>query len=259
MSKPVAVAPPAMPSLPVFSTPAETRKYRKEHLAAAYRLFAHHGLDEGAVGHLSIRDPEDTSTFWTSPFGQHFGLVRASTLLHVTSDGTLLAGAGLVNPAAVATHAQLYRDRPDVNGIAHAHSFWGKVWSATAQPIVPNTQESCTFFGDHAVVRSYEGIVSTTQEAERVTAQLGSRNAAILQNHGLLTVASTIDGAAWRCLLLEKCCEAQIHFSRLSGVNPISDDVATATRKRVGSEFACWGMFQPLYQFIVRREPDLLG
>lgn len=44
-------------SPPTFNTLEEQRKYQKEHLAAAFRVFAKQGFDEGVAGHISLRDP----------------------------------------------------------------------------------------------------------------------------------------------------------------------------------------------------------
>lgn len=44
-------------SPPKFTNPLDERKYQKEHLAAAFRVFARQGFDEGVAGHISLRDP----------------------------------------------------------------------------------------------------------------------------------------------------------------------------------------------------------
>lgn len=44
-------------SPPVFETKLEEQTYQKQHLAAAYRVFAKQGFDEGTAGHISLRDP----------------------------------------------------------------------------------------------------------------------------------------------------------------------------------------------------------
>ena len=42
---------------PKFERKEDERLYRKQHLAAAYRVFAERGFDEGVAGHISVRDP----------------------------------------------------------------------------------------------------------------------------------------------------------------------------------------------------------
>ena len=48
---------------PTFASPEEERLYRKQHLAAAFRVFADRGFDEGVAGHISVRDPILTDHF----------------------------------------------------------------------------------------------------------------------------------------------------------------------------------------------------
>lgn len=43
-------------SPPKFQTLEEDRDYQKQHLAAAFRVFAKQGFDEGVAGHISLRD-----------------------------------------------------------------------------------------------------------------------------------------------------------------------------------------------------------
>jgi len=52
---------------PKFDTLEEERLYRKQHLAAAFRIFADRGFDEGVAGHISVRDPVLTDHFCTHP------------------------------------------------------------------------------------------------------------------------------------------------------------------------------------------------
>jgi hypothetical protein len=47
-------------------------------------------------------------------------------------------------------------------------------------------------------------------EGERIARALGEHKAAILQNHGLLTVGETVDEAAWWFITMERSCQAQL-------------------------------------------------
>jgi len=51
---------------PQFESLEEERLYRKQHLAAAFRVFADRGFDEGTAGHISVRDPILTDHFCMS-------------------------------------------------------------------------------------------------------------------------------------------------------------------------------------------------
>ncbi len=56
-------------SAPEDRTVEEERLYRKQRLAATFRLFGKFGFDEGVAGHVTARDPELLDHFWVNPFG----------------------------------------------------------------------------------------------------------------------------------------------------------------------------------------------
>jgi len=255
----VAIPRPAnFPSPPVFGTDEEERLYRKQRLAAACRLFAHFGFDEGFAGHITARDPGRPDAFWVNPAGLHFAHVRASDLLLVDANGTVVEGDRPLNLAAFAIHSRLHKARPDVVAAAHAHSMYGKAWSAVGELLSPITQDACAFYNDHAVV-DYGGVVLTPEEGDRLADSLGDRKALILKNHGLLTVGRTIDEAAWWFISMERCCQAEAIARGLGTVQPLSDELARATSTMNGAPLAGWFSFQPLFDFIVQLQPDLLN
>ena len=90
------------------------------------------------------------------------------------------------------------------------------------------------------------------------TLSLGEKKALILRNHGLLTVGRSVDEAAYWFVALDRSCQAQL-LAEAAG-KPIAIDPKNArlTRAQVGSELAGWFSFQPLYESIVREQPDLL-
>lgn len=69
------------------------------------------------------------------------------------------------------------------------------------------TQDSLRFYKDHAVYPQFGGVVLDREEGKRIAKCLGNGKAAILQNHGLLTVGSTIDAAAFWFISLDKTCK----------------------------------------------------
>ena len=93
-----------------------------------------------------------------------------------------------MNLAAFVIHSQIHAARPDVVAAAHAHSVHGKSWSALGRPLDPLTQDVCAFYEDHAVFDDYTGVVLDLEEGKRIAHALGDNKAAILANHGLLTV-----------------------------------------------------------------------
>jgi hypothetical protein len=50
-------------SPPTFTNKLDERKYKMQHLAVAFRVFAKQGFDEGVAGHISLRDPINPGSF----------------------------------------------------------------------------------------------------------------------------------------------------------------------------------------------------
>ena len=243
---------------PQFASPEEHRTHLKQRMAAAFRLFDRFGFNEGVAGHLTARDPERTDHFWVNPFGLSFGLIRASDLILVNHDGDVVEGDWPVNRAAFAIHSQVHQARPDVVSAAHTHSKAGRAWSTLARTLDPLTQDSCAFFEDHGLFDDFTGVVLDTEEGKRIAHALGDSKAAILRNHGILTVGHSVDAAAWFYITMERTCEVQLAAEAAGTPVLIDPDMARLTREQVGSEFAGWFSFQPLYDKIVAEQPDLL-
>ena len=247
-----------IPLPPTFDNAEDERQHRKERLAAGFRLFSRFGFDEGVAGHITARDPILADHFWVNPFGMHFGHIRASDLLLVNHHGEVVEGEWAVNQAAFAIHSQVHAARPDVVAAAHSHSPYGKTWSSLGKPLDPITQDVCAFYGDHAVFDDYTGVVLDVEEGKRIAHALGENKAAILRNHGLLTVGHSVDEAVWWFITMERSCQVQLMAEAAGTPVLIDPEMAERTAGQVGTHLAGWFSFQPLYNRIVREQPDLL-
>jgi ribulose-5-phosphate 4-epimerase/fuculose-1-phosphate aldolase len=253
----------AMPELkipmpPQFESVEEERTYRKQRLAAGFRLFSKFGFDEGVAGHITARDPELSDHFWVNPFGMHFSHIRASDLILVNHQGDVVQGDRPVNGAAFAIHSQVHAARTDAVAAAHSHSTYGRAFSTLGKPLSPITQDVCAFYDDHAVFDDYTGVVLDIEEGKRIAHALGENKAAILRNHGLLTVGHSVDEAVWWFITMERSCQVQLLAEAAGEPVLIDPEMAKLTSTQVGSHFAGWFSFQPLYERIVREQPDLL-
>ena len=243
---------------PQFSDVREERRHRKQRLAAAFRIFGRLGFGEGTAGHITARDPERLDHFWVNPLGMSFRHVRVKDLLLVNHKGEVVEGDWPLNLAAFVIHSQIHAARPDVISAAHAHSVHGKAWSSLHRPLDPLTQDACAFYEDHALFDDYTGAVLDIEEGKRIAHALGNCKAAILANHGLLTVGHTVDEAAWWFVTMERTCQAQLLAEAAGTPVPIRPDMAQLTAGQTGGHRTGWYQFQPLYDQVVAEEPDLL-
>jgi ribulose-5-phosphate 4-epimerase/fuculose-1-phosphate aldolase len=101
-------------------------------------------------------------------------------------------------------------------------------------------------------------VVLDTQEGKRIATALGDRKAAILRNHGLLTVGHSVDEAAWWFITMDRSCQVQLMAEAAGKPVVIDPDTASLAYSQIGSHYMGWFSFQSLYDKIVRQEPDLL-
>ncbi|OMI87238.1 class II aldolase/adducin family protein [Streptomyces sp. M1013] len=245
----------AMP--PRHDSVEDERRHRKERLASALRLFGRYGFEDGVSGHITARDPEYSDCFWVNPFGVPFAHIRASDLVLANSEGQVVQGGHHVNQAAFTVHSQVHAARPDVVAVAHCHSVHGRALSALGELLEPITQESCAFYEDHALYDSYSGVAVDAEEGRRIARVLDSGKALVLRNHGLLTVGDSVDAAAWWFLSLERSCQVQLLAKAAGRPVLIDHRQAVATREQLGGDLVAWINYQPLWQEVTRREPDL--
>jgi ribulose-5-phosphate 4-epimerase/fuculose-1-phosphate aldolase len=243
---------------PKAASLAEERRRRKERLAGGLRIFAALGFAEGVAGHITARDPEFADTFWVNPFGMGFDRIRVSDLIRVDARGEVVEGSGPLNVSAFAIHAKIHEARPDVVAAAHTHSVHGKAWSAVGRLLDPITQDACAFYEDQVFFDDTKVLITEASEGARLAQALGDKKAAILRNHGLITVGQTVDEAVWWFVSMERCCQTQFLAESVCTPLQIDPQNARATRSVNGASATGWLQCQPLWERIVREQPDLL-
>ena len=251
-----------LPGIPTFPNFASHRHWALNHMAAAFRHWSRSGYVEGMSGHISIRDPEYPHAFWTNPLAVHFGLLKASDMV-LLSDGAddggkVLAGnrSRPANAAGWLIHAALHRKRRDVNAACHAHTHYGKAWSASGRRLEMINQgefvspcigkglimllDVCNFYGDaQAVYEQYGGVVlgEAALEGERIAEALGPKGKGILlSNHGLLTVGNTVDEAAFLFTSMEIACGVQLEVEKAGLQKKIIGDEEAEFNFRMASQ-----------------------
>jgi len=260
--------PTALPGIPSFASDEEKRQWQLEHMAGAFRVFARHGFTEGMAGHISVRDPIQTTAFWINPLGVHFGLLKASDMILLDmKTGKILAGNALDRPANATgflIHRAVHLARPDVHAICHTHSPYARAWSAFARPLEMLNQDICNIHGAQAVYDQYGGLVLDGEEGERIAEALGTAKGCILMNHGLLTVGTTVDEAAYLFRLMETSSQVQLlaEAAAANGLEKriIPDDEAQANFKMTSEANNLYCEFQPDYDLELHlSNGDFLG
>ena len=179
-------------------------------LAACYRLMAEFGMVEMVANHISARVPGSHNEFLINPYGMLYEEMTASCMIRIDIDGKVLFNPTDydVNEAGYVIHSAIHAARHDVDCIIHTHTLAGMAVSAMKCGILPIAQSSMRFsdIGYH----DYEGVALRLEERERLVQNLGNREAMVLRNHGLLTVAPSIPECFNNMYRLERACQLQV-------------------------------------------------
>lgn len=185
-------------------------------LAALYRVIGHFRWTDMIFTHISARVPGAEHHFLINRYGVLFDEMRASDLVLIDQEGRpVAAGASddperyRVNPAGFTIHSAVHMARPDVMCVVHTHTAAGAAVSAQKQGLLPISQHALKYYG-HLAYHDYEGIALDLAERDRLVNDLGSHNAMILKNHGLLTCGKSIPEAFQEMYFLERACEIQL-------------------------------------------------
>lgn len=197
-------------------------------LAACYRAFVKYGWTDLIYTHISARHPTQENHYLINPYGLLFEEISASSLIVVDFDGNLINGDYPYNEAGHAIHSAVLQARPDVNWVLHSHTRAGMAVSCMQCGLLPITQQAM-FLYKHVSYHTWDVQTAGPEECDRLAADLGHENhAMILNNHGLLTCAPTIGEAFTALYVLETACKVQVDVmtSRAKIVIPDKDAIA---------------------------------
>ena len=211
----------------------------RDDLALCLRMLEHMGIID-YNGHASIRCDEG---MLINVGSARRSRLTAGDICTVDLDGALIEGAGKP-PLEFHLHAGIYRDRPDVGAIVHAHPQWSTYLTMTGHPYLPVFAQG-TLVHPVPVLDTPDSINSPEMSA-RLNATLGDRPAALMKSHGAVTVGADIREAFVLIAYLEENARRQYMAMQIGTPYAFAEDeIAAATAKlRTPSLFArTWDHF----------------
>jgi ribulose-5-phosphate 4-epimerase/fuculose-1-phosphate aldolase len=240
-AKPAMISRSGSPSAPI----TEAERQLRVDLAACYRLVAHYEMDDMFSTHISARVPGSETHFLLNPYGVLFEQVTASDLVKVDLEGNILQDTPYsINSAGFVIHSVVHAARPDAKCVLHTHTVAGMAIASLRDGLLPLTQKSMRFY-NRIGYHDYQGVADDVHEHQRLVRDLGSHNALVLRNHGLLTCGSTVARAFFLMKNLEKSCQAQLAAMASGGKliqlsAPLMQHAAGQVENRLDGEASGW-------------------
>jgi len=170
-------------------------------------------------GHVSRR-LSGTNDFLVKPM--RVALAAADSVQETDVDGRPDPAGGRL-PREVAIHAEIFRARPDIDAIVHAHPHWLTALSAAGETVRPITQQAARFGREVPV--TIGDFVETREQGEALAAALGASNEIIQKGHGAVTVGTNLPLAVGKMLYLEQTAQQMLAAWPVRRPDDVSDEM----------------------------------
>jgi L-fuculose-phosphate aldolase len=191
----------------------------RDQLVAIMNRIYHNGMTTLSGGNLSIKD--DNGDLWITPSGVDKGKLMPKDIICVKPEGVL---EGAHKPSSeLPFHRAIYRLRPDLKAIVHAHPpalvSFSIVREVPDTRIIPQANRVCgpVGYAPYALPGSEmlgEHIAATFAEGYNIV---------ILENHGIAAAGSTLLEAFQRLETLDFCARTLIRARALGEVKTLSE------------------------------------
>lgn len=196
----------------------------REKVATACRILAATGICSGltaAVGHASARIPDTDKIIIKGRGYRHEALeyMRPEDQIVIDLDCNIVsAPKGIAPPGEIKLYTHIYKTRPDVGGIVHAHSRYATVMSMMKKPMAVVCHEGAHITAQGVPVFDEMNLVSTDESGSEMASVLGNRSAMLLKAHGAVTVGKSVEQATVNMIDLEE--QAKMNLYCLAAAGP---------------------------------------
>jgi L-fuculose-phosphate aldolase len=154
------------------------------------------------------------------------GFMKPEELPVVTPDGAHVRGQ-FPATSEIRMHLEIYRRRPDVLSVVHAHPPHATAFAVARQPIPKCVLPEIEYFLGEIPIAPYE-TPGTQKFAETLGPFLPHYNAFLLTNHGAVTVGKNPLEAYYRLESVEQYCKILLLAVQAGGINQFTSDQAQA-------------------------------
>ncbi len=198
---------------------SDARQLKQEICEVGQRMYER-GLVAGNDSNLSVRltDGEVLCT----PTMLCKGLMQPDDICLVDMQGEQLAGQRR-RTSEILLHLEIYKARPDVQAVVHAHPPHATAFAVTGQPVPQAvTAETVLFLGE-VPIAPYE-TPGSLAFAQTVLPYVGRTNVCLLAHHGSVTFAESLEQAYCLTEMLDAYCRVLILSQPLGPLKTIPSE-----------------------------------
>lgn len=193
----------------------------REEMCRIGRLLYDRGYVVSNDGNLSVR--LDADRILITPSGVSKGRMEPDMLVITDLEGNILSGDRYPSSEGK-MHYMVYRKRPDVKAVVHAHPPVSTAYAICRKPLrEPYLAEMVLGLGGEVPVTEF-AMLSTDEVPMSVEPFLDDRNAVLLANHGALTWGGSLWQAFDLLEMVEQTAKVCLNVSLLGGGVPLTEE-----------------------------------
>ena len=181
--------------------------------------------DRGMVaandGNISVKISENE--FLCTPTGVSKGFMTPEYICKVDRDGKVIqANPGFKPSSEIKMHMRVYKERPDVNAVVHAHPMYATGFAIAGIPLTqPIMPEAVIALGCVPIAKY--GTPSTEEIPDAVSEHLQYFDAVLLENHGALSFSDSLLNAYHKMESVEFYAKLLYISNQLGGPKELSE------------------------------------
>jgi ribulose-5-phosphate 4-epimerase/fuculose-1-phosphate aldolase len=206
-----------------------------DELVIANRILAAENVCD-AFGHVSMRHPDDASTFLLSR-GRAPELIQAADIMQFTLDGQTVAGKDKPYLERF-IHGAIYEARPEVQAVVHSHSYSVVPFSVIGERLRPIMHVCATIGADVPVwdPQDHFGdtdlLVGDINQGRDLARTLGPRTSVLMRGHGSTVAGGSLREAVYAAVMLEINAQLQLKAQAFGPVKFLSPGEIDKIRER---------------------------
>lgn len=165
----------------------------KQEMCEIGRRVYDRGMVAANDGNFSVKLSDNE--FLCTPTGVSKGFMTPEYICKIDAEGKLLEANGDFKPSSeMKMHMRVYKERPDVQAVVHAHPPYATTFAAAGIPLEQPVLSEAVLTLGRVPVAAY-GTPSTQEVPDAVAEYLPYYDAMLLANHGALTYGDSLINA----------------------------------------------------------------
>jgi len=180
----------------------------REKVATACRILAQHTIVKGSMGHVSTRVPgtNDILVRGRPPVDRGLRFADPSCVIRVGPDAKPVGSTrGVKRVSEIYLHTEVYKRRPEVNAVIHAHAPWVRLCTINNIPLRPIYYEAPPYNMMMEGIPVYERSLTlhTLDETLPALDVMGDKNICLLSRHGVIVAGRSVEHVVSQMITLE--------------------------------------------------------